>query len=230
METITVTRIKQTKRGAFALFCRGRIFVQRGQRDLFAERLEEARGLSRPSWTGCGPKATPARQRIKALQYLSLRDYASGELYDKLCLKLTLTLRLRQWRKWTAGPVERRGVCRPGRNICWGRTSPAARSPGIWRKKGVDRAIVDAVLARFYEDAVCGGEELPPDAAAPAARGKSYGRRLAEEAGKTCWPPWRGRAFRCRTRGRPLSAGSRRTRRGSEGAGPRWTLPPSVLQ
>ena len=45
----------------------------------------------------------------------------------------------------------------------------------------MDRATVDAVLAEFYEDAVCGGEELPPDAAAALRLvEKSYGRRLAE--------------------------------------------------
>jgi len=182
VETITVTRISQTKRGRFALFCGEEFLFSVDSETFFAERLAEGREFEPAELDELRAKSDTRKAKDKALQYLSLRDYASGELYDKLCLKFDPHSAAAAVAKMgELGLLNDEAFARHRAKYLLGQNKSRSQIARHLAEKGVDRATVDEVLAEFYEDAVCGGEELPPDAAAALRLvEKSYGRRLAE--------------------------------------------------
>ena len=132
---------------------------------------EGARRLDAASLEALKSRAIPARPRTRPSGYLSLRDHASGELYDKLCRKFDA-------RSAAAAVAEMQRLGLINDEILPGTGKYLAdqnRSPREIRRrlaeKGIDRDAVDTALA-----------ELAPDEtqACRALIEKNYGRRLRE--------------------------------------------------
>ena len=82
-----LTQIKETKKGRLALFLDGE-FVFSLDEETFA-RANRHEGDDLESWQveDLRKQSDTRRALDKAMDYLSLRDHASGELYQKLCRK-----------------------------------------------------------------------------------------------------------------------------------------------
>ena len=82
-----LTQIKETKKGRLALFLDGE-FVFSLDEDTFARaNLHEVDDLEPWQVEELRKQSDTRRALDKAMDYLSLRDHASGELYQKLCRK-----------------------------------------------------------------------------------------------------------------------------------------------
>ena len=82
-----LTQIKETKKGRLALFLDGE-FVFSLDEDTFARaNLHEGDDLESWQVEELRKQSDTRRALDKAMDYLSLRDHASGELYQKLCRK-----------------------------------------------------------------------------------------------------------------------------------------------
>lgn len=127
--------------------------------------------MPRP-WEALKEQSDTRKAKDKALGYLSLRDHASGELYDKLCRKFDARSAAA-----AVAEMQRLGLIND-ENFARHRAKYLAeqnRSPREIRRrlaeKGIDRDAVDTALA-----------ELAPDEtqACRALIEKNYGRRLRE--------------------------------------------------
>lgn len=82
-----LTQIKETKKGRLALFLDGE-FVFSLDEDTFASaHLHEGDELEDWQVEDLRKQSDTRRALDKAMDYLSLRDHAAGELYQKLCRK-----------------------------------------------------------------------------------------------------------------------------------------------
>lgn len=82
-----LTQIKETKKGRLALFLDGE-FVFSLDEDTFASaHLHEGDDLEPWQVEQLRKQSDTRRALDKAMDYLSLRDHAAGELYQKLCRK-----------------------------------------------------------------------------------------------------------------------------------------------
>ncbi|MEF9976178.1 MAG: RecX family transcriptional regulator [Oscillospiraceae bacterium] len=82
-----ITRISKTKQGRFALFTYDEFLFSVDGETLLRNDIKEDIVLSDSELAVLKSEGDTRKAKDKALQYLSLRDYASKELYDKLCLK-----------------------------------------------------------------------------------------------------------------------------------------------
>lgn len=182
METIQITRISQTRRGRFALFCEEEFLFSVDSETFFAQRLEEGRRFTPAELEDLRAKSDTRKAKDKALQYLSLRDYASGELYDKLCLKFDPHSAAAAMAKMAElGLLNDEAFARHRAKYLLGQNKSRSQIARHLAEKGVDRATAAEVLDELYESAAQNGEGPPPDvAAALCLLEKSYGRKLAE--------------------------------------------------
>lgn len=82
-----LTQIKETKKGRMALFLDG-AFAFSLDEDTFAKAaLYEGENLDTARVEDLRKQSDTRRALDKAMDYLSLRDHAAGELYQKLCRK-----------------------------------------------------------------------------------------------------------------------------------------------
>lgn len=85
---MTITRISKTKQGRYALFDEENAFQFSVDGDtLLLNHIKEGTVLDQATLEMIKQQSDTRKAKDKALGYLSLRDYASGELYDKLCQK-----------------------------------------------------------------------------------------------------------------------------------------------
>lgn len=83
-----ISKITQTRRGRFALFDENEEFLFSVDGEtLVRHHLEEGTVLEPHQLKEVLSQSETRRAKDQALRFLSLRAYASGELYDKLCVK-----------------------------------------------------------------------------------------------------------------------------------------------
>ena len=87
MNEIKIDKITQTKQGRMALFCGEEFLFSVDTETYFLEHLSVGMSFTPEELESLWQRSELRKAKDKALQYLSLRDYASGELYDKLRLK-----------------------------------------------------------------------------------------------------------------------------------------------
>ena len=81
-----IGRISKTKQGRFALFDEeGEFLFSVDDETLVKNRLTEGAALDAASLSALREQSDLCKAKDKALGCLSLRDYAGGELYEKLC-------------------------------------------------------------------------------------------------------------------------------------------------
>lgn len=177
MEAITITAVKQTKRGRFALFCEDEFLFSVDSETYFLEHLREGMVLSSADLDLLRRKSDTRKAKDKALQYLSLRDYASGELYDKLCLKFDPHSAAAAVAKMQElGLLNDRAFALHRAKYLLNQHKSRSQILYHLAGKGVDRATAQEVLDQLYDEM----EEDPELVAACDLLKKSYGRKLRE--------------------------------------------------
>ena len=161
------------KQGRFSLFDEnGDFLFSIDGETMVKNHVREGAALDAASLEALKEQSDTRKAKDKALGYLSLRDHASGELYDKLCRKFDARSAAA-----AVAEMQRLGLIND-ENFARHRAKYLAdqnRSPREIRRrlaeKGIDRDAVDTALA-----------ELAPDEtqACRALIEKNYGRRLRE--------------------------------------------------
>lgn len=82
-----LTQIKETKKGRLALFLDGEFVFSLDEETFARANLHEGDELESWQVEDLRKQSDTRRALDKAMDYLSLRDHASGELYQKLCRK-----------------------------------------------------------------------------------------------------------------------------------------------
>ncbi|WP_317320590.1 regulatory protein RecX [Subdoligranulum variabile] len=82
-----MTQIKETKKGRLALFLEGEFVFSLDEETFARANLHEGDDLESWQVEDLRKQSDTRRALDKAMDYLSLRDHASGELYQKLCRK-----------------------------------------------------------------------------------------------------------------------------------------------
>lgn len=82
-----LTQIKETKKGRLALFLDGEFAFSLDEDTFAAAALHQDDDLTEWQVEELRKKSETRRALDKAMDYLSLRDHAAGELYQKLCRK-----------------------------------------------------------------------------------------------------------------------------------------------
>lgn len=82
-----LTQIKETKKGRLALFLDGEFVFSLDEETFARANLHEGDDLEAWQVEDLRKQSDTRRALDKAMDYLSLRDHASGELYQKLCRK-----------------------------------------------------------------------------------------------------------------------------------------------
>lgn len=82
-----LTQIKETKKGRLALFLDGEFVFSLDEETFARASLHEGDDLEPWQVEELRKQSDTRRALDKAMDYLSLRDHASGELYQKLCRK-----------------------------------------------------------------------------------------------------------------------------------------------
>lgn len=85
METIRITDFSKTKQGRFALFTEEGFLFSVDSETFVKYNIKIGRLFSESEFYELRQASDLRKAKDKALGYLSLRDYASGELYQKLC-------------------------------------------------------------------------------------------------------------------------------------------------
>lgn len=171
-----ISKIKETKKGRFALFdgdeeflfsVDGETLVKNG---LSEGTVLDAGGLARVQ-----AESDTRKAKDKALSYLSLRDYASGELYDKLCLRFdphSAAAAVAEMRRLDL--LDDARFARHRAKYLAGRNKSPREIARQLAEKGIDRDTVAAVLEELDAD---------PADACDAIIQKQYRAKLA--AGQT---------------------------------------------
>lgn len=122
--------------------------------------VREGAALDAASLEALKEQSDTRKAKDKALGYLSLRDHASGELYDKLCRKFdarSAAAAVAEMQR--LGLINDENFARTGQNIWRTRTALHGRSGAGWRR----RALTGMPLTRRWPS-------LPPTRRRPAAR------------------------------------------------------------
>lgn len=176
-----LTQIRETKKGRLALFLDGE-FVFSLDEDTFASaHLHEGDDLEPWQVEQLRKQSDTRRALDKAMDYLSLRDHAAGELYQKLCRKFD-------------GPSAAYAVARAQElGLLNDEAFARRRAAELLRKrksrreilndlaaKGIDRDVAAEAVAALYDTGPEG--EDPERAAVEALLQRQYAAKLA--AGK----------------------------------------------
>lgn len=179
-ETIRITRIQKTKKERFALFSGEEFLFSVDAETFFTRHLEE--GMAFEPWELEGLRAASETRKAadKALQYLSMRDYASGELYQKLCQRFDEHSAAAAVAKAARlGLLNDEAFARHRAKSLMQRNKSRREIARHLAEKGIERELADAVLEELYEQEQPEDAPDPETASALALLRKSYARKLA---------------------------------------------------
>ena len=177
MENITITAVKQTKQGRFALFCGDEFLFSVDSETYFLKHIREDMVLTPAQLDQLHRQSDTRKAKDKALQYLSLRDYASGELYDKLCQKFDPHSAAAAVAKMQElGLLNDRAFAMHRAKYLMKQRKSRSQILYHLSTKGIDRETAQQVLEELYEQC----DENPDVSAALDLLQKSYGRKLRE--------------------------------------------------
>lgn len=180
-QPVTITRIQQTRRGRFALFAEEGFLFSLDSETFFTRRIEEGQTLSPGELAELRGVSETRRAADKALDCLSVRDYAAGELYQKLCQKYDEHSAAAAVAKASGlGLLDDERYARSRAKYLMQRSRSRREITRRLAEKGVERAIIDRVLDELYQPEEADGAPDPETAAALALVRKSYARKLTE--------------------------------------------------
>ena len=176
-----LTQIKETKKGRLALFLDGE-FVFSLDEDTFAgASLHEGDDLEPWQVEELRKQSDTRRALDKAMDYLSLRDHAAGELYQKLCRKFdehSATYAVA--RAGELGLLDDAGFARRRAAELLRKRKSRREILRDLAAKGIDRDTAAQAVEALYDSGEDG--EDPEEAAARALVERQYAAKLA--AGK----------------------------------------------
>lgn len=178
-ERITIDKVNQTKQGRMALFSGEEFLFSVDTETYFAEHLQVGMSLTGEELEELWNKTQLRKAKDKALQYLSLRDYASGELYDKLRLKFEDHAAAAAVASMNElGLLNDAAFARHRTKYLMARNKSKSQVRRHLTEKGVQREIIEEVLEEFYQELEDGSR--PEVATAVKLIEKSYGRKLMD--------------------------------------------------
>ena len=182
MET-RITRITRTKQGRFALFCGEEFLFSVDDETFFGWHLAEGTVLSAAELEELRARSDAKKATAKALEYLSRRDHAAGELYEKLRKKFDpASCRAAVDRMRELGLTDDYAFALGRARYLLGQGKSRRAVEYALAEKGVEKETIRQVMEEVYAEA----EEEGLDPEMEALRGlieKNYARRLAQ--GKT---------------------------------------------
>lgn len=170
---MTISRITKTKQGRFSLFDEnGDFLFSIDGETLVKNHVKEGASPDAASLAALKEQSDTRKAKDKALGYLSLRDYASGELYDKLCGKFdarSAAAAVAEMQR--LGLLDDENFARHRAKYLAGHNRSAREIRRKLAEKGIGRDTIDAAL-----------DELAPDEteACRAVLEKNYLRKLRE--------------------------------------------------
>lgn len=164
-----------------ALFCGEDFLFSVDMETFFAENISAPSSFTVQQLEEIRLKSELRKAKDKALQYLSLRDYASGELYDKLRLKFEeQTAAAAVAAMDELGMIDDRNFARHRAKYLMKQNKSRSQVRRHLAEKGIDRLVIEEVLEELYEPSQEG--DSPELQAALNLLNKSYGKKL--QAGK----------------------------------------------
>lgn len=180
-QDVTITRIQQTRRGRFALFDKEGFLFSLDSETFFTRRIEEGLTLAPEELAELRGVSETRRAADKALDYLSVRDYAAGELYQKLCQRFDEHSAAAAVAKAAGlGLLDDERFARRRASYLMQRSRSRREIARQLAEKGVDRDLIDRVLEELYQPDETDDAPDPETAAALALVRKHYARKLAE--------------------------------------------------
>lgn len=166
-----IDRISKTRQGRFALFDEaGEFLFSVDEETLVKNHLKEGAVLEAASLAALREQSDLRKAKDKALGCLSRRDYACGELYERLCRDFdehTAAAAVAELRRLEL--LDDARFARHRVKYLAGQNKSAREIRRLLLEKGVDRETADAALAELYPDEA---------AACRAVLEKSYLRKL----------------------------------------------------
>ena len=175
-----ITRIKETKRGRYALFLDGEFAFSLDEDTFAAAALHEDDELDDVRLEELRAKSDSRKAVDKAMDILSLRDHAEGELYRKLCRKFDAhTAAAAVARVKQLGLLNDESFARRRAAELMRKRKSRREILNDLAEKGVDRDLAAAVAEELYD--APDGEDPELDAARALVQ-RQYAARL--DAGK----------------------------------------------
>lgn len=179
-QRIQITGIRKTKQGRFALFDENGFLFSLDSETFFTHTIEEGMTLTPRQLGELRAVSATRKAADKALEYLSLRDYASGELYQKLLARFDEHSAAAAVAKAAdLGLLNDEQFARHRARYLLERHKSRREIARHLAQKGIGRETADAVLEELFQPAQPDGPG-PEAAAALALLRKSYARKLAE--------------------------------------------------
>ena len=209
---MTISRIAKTIQGRFSLFDEnGDFLFSIDGETMVKNHVREGAALDAASLEALKEQSDTRKAKDKALGYLSLRDHASGELYDKLCRKFDARSAAA-----AVAEMQRLGLIND-ENFARHRAKYLAdqnRSPREIRRR-LRRALTGMPLTRRWPS-------LPPTRRRPAARSlrKTMGAGCARADVIRSLPRWRAGGSATAPSGRRWSSAVKRRTRTEAGNDP----------
>lgn len=176
-----LTQIKETKKGRLALFLDGEFVFSLDEETFARANLHEGDDLESWQVEDLRKQSDTRRALDKAMDYLSLRDHASGELYQKLCRKFDApSAAYAVARAGELGLLDDAGFARRRAAELLRKRKSRREILTDLAAKGIDRDTADEAVEALYE---CDEEGEDPElATARALVQRHYAAKLA--AGK----------------------------------------------
>lgn len=176
-----ITQIKQTKKGRFALFLDGEFAFSLDEGTFAAAALHEQDAVDWQRLDALRQQSETRKALDKAMDLLSLREHAAGELYQKLCRKFDAPSAA--WavaRAQELGLLDDAAVARRRAAELYRKRKSRREILNDLAAKGIDRSTADAAVEALYaaqDEEQDGPAEL---ATARALVQRQYARKLAE--------------------------------------------------
>lgn len=181
--TVTITRISQTRKGRFALFAGEEFLFSVDDETYVTRHLTEGMQLTPAELEELRQCSETRKAIAKALEYVSLRDHAAGELYEKLSRKFDPeSCRAAVEKMASLDLLNDRAFALHRARYLLGQGKSRRAVQQVLAQKGIDRETIAEVLQQVYDEA----EEQGEDPELQALRGlieKRYARKLL--AGRT---------------------------------------------
>lgn len=182
MDKIRIDQITQTKQGRMALFSGEEFLFSLDMETYFSQNISVGSVFTAEELEELRDRTELRKAKDKALQYLSLRDHASGELYDKLRLKFDDHIAAAAVAAMDQlDLLNDEAFARHRAKYLMGRGKSRSQVRSHLAEKGVERNIIAQVLEELYEQQEGDGPDPELQTALRLVQ-KSYGSKL--RAGK----------------------------------------------
>lgn len=177
---VKITRISQTRKGRFALFAGEEFLFSVDDETYVTRRLAEGMVLDEAELDELRQCSETRKAIAKAFEYVSLRDHAAGELYEKLSRKFDAQSCRAAVEKMKALDLLNDyafALHRAKYLMAQGKSRRAVQQ--ALAQKGIARETAAEVLAEVYAEAQSQGED-PEMQALRSLIEKSYARKLQQ--------------------------------------------------